>query len=206
MGTCTERLFIPDADVVLHRDVFSYAEQIRLFQSLLENVLWKQHVITVYGRSINAPRLSAWYGDPGAVYRYSGLCLGPVPWTSTLLEIKPIVENLAATRFNSALVNLYRDGRDSVGWHSDAEPELGRHPVIASVSLGAERRFTLQHKKTRQHISVDLEPGSILLMSGPTQHHWRHQLPKSRRAVAARINITFRLIRSLAPPHALQTV
>jgi alkylated DNA repair dioxygenase AlkB len=206
MGTCTERLFIPDADVVLHRDVFSYAEQNRLFQSLLENVLWEQHVITVYGRSINAPRLSAWYGDPGAVYRYSGLRLGPAPWTSTLLEIKPIVENLAATRFNSALVNLYRDGRDSVGWHSDAEPELGRHPVIASVSLGAKRRFTLQHKKTRRQISVDLDPGSILLMSGPTQHHWRHQLPKSRRVVSARINITFRLIRLLERPHALQAV
>jgi alkylated DNA repair dioxygenase AlkB len=201
MGACTERLFMPDAEVVLHRLVFSYAEQNKLFQSLLKNVLWKQHVVTVYGRSINAPRLSAWYGDPGAVYRYSGLCLTPMPWTSTLLKIKPIVENLAAARFNSALLNLYRDGRDSVGWHSDAEPELGRHPVIASVSLGAERRFTLQHKKTHRQISVDLEPGSVLLMSGPTQHYWRHQLPKTRRAVAARINITFRIIRSLAPPH-----
>jgi alkylated DNA repair dioxygenase AlkB len=202
MSVCPERLFMPDADVVLHRLVFSYAEQNKLFQSLLKNVPWKQHVLTVYGRSINAPRLSAWYGDPGAVYRYSGLRLAPMPWTSTLLEIKLIVENLTATRFNSALLNLYRDGRDSVGWHSDAEPELGRHPVIASVSLGAERRFTLQHKKTRRQISVDLEPGSVLLMSGPTQHYWRHQLPKSRRAVAARINITFRVIRSLAPPHA----
>jgi alkylated DNA repair dioxygenase AlkB len=192
---------MPDADVVLHRLVFSYAEQNKLFQSLLKNVLWEQHVLTVYGRSINAPRLSAWYGDPGAVYRYSGLRLAPMPWTSTLLEIKPIVENLATTRFNSALLNLYRDGHDSVGWHSDAEPELGRHPVIASVSLGAERRFILQHKKTRSQISVVLEPGSVLLMSGPTQHYWRHQLPKSRRASGARINITFRVIRSLAPPH-----
>ncbi len=185
---------MPDAEVVLHRCIFSRAQQDRLFQSLFQEVPWQQHVIKVYGRSIAAPRLSAWYGDPGAVYSYSGLQLKPLAWTKTLLEVKSIVEDLAATDFNSALLNLYRNGQDSVGWHSDAEPELGRNPVIASVSLGAKRRFVFQHKKRRQQICLDLEAGSILLMSGPTQHFWRHQLPKSRRTMGQRINITFRVI------------
>ncbi|MFQ5995041.1 MAG: alpha-ketoglutarate-dependent dioxygenase AlkB [Acidiferrobacterales bacterium] len=186
---------MPDASVVLHRDVFIGEHGERLFASLFNDVPWEQHLVQVYGRTLAAPRLSAWYGDPGSVYSYSGVRLHPLPWTPTLFEIKSTVDELAGTRFNSALLNLYRNGQDSVGWHSDAEPELGRNPLIASVSLGAVRRFLLQHKKRRNRVSLELEPGSVLIMDGTTQHHWRHQLPKTRRLVGARINVTFRKIR-----------
>lgn len=191
----SEQIPMHDADVLLYHGVFSAMQQEHLLRSLLHNVPWEQHVIKMYGRSIAAPRLSAWYGDPGAHYSYSGLRLEPLSWTPTLLEIKSVVEALADIVFNSALLNLYRDGRDSVGWHSDAEPELGRNPVIASVSLGAERRFMFQHRKFKTRLALDLEPGSILLMRGPTQHHWRHQLPKTRKPVGMRVNLTFRIIR-----------
>ena len=193
-GERIEQLPMPDAVVVLHRRVFCGAQHERLFASLRGTIAWQRHVIRVYGRALVAPRLSAWYGDRGAVYSYSGVSLVPHAWTPTLLEIKSTVEALAATRFNGVLLNLYRDGQDSVGWHSDAEAELGRNPVIASVSLGAVRRFVFQHKKRRQRLALDLEPGSVLIMDGPTQHYWRHQLPKTRQPVAARINLTFRAI------------
>jgi alkylated DNA repair dioxygenase AlkB len=147
---------------------------------------------------VASPRLSAWYGDPGAIYSYSGLRLEPLPWTPVLLEIRQVVTDLAETPFNSVLLNLYRDGQDSMGWHSDAEPELGRNPVIASVSLGAVRRFVLRHKKRKeQHIALELESGSVLVMGGALQHYWRHALPKIRQAVGPRINLTFRLIQRL---------
>lgn len=192
-----ERLVMPDAEVKLYSPVFSAAHHHRLFHSLQNTIPWQQHMIRVYGRELSAPRLSAWYGDPGAIYSYSGLRLQPLDWNPPLLEIKTIVEQHAEILFNSVLLNLYRDGRDSVGWHSDAEPELGSNPVIASVSLGAIRRFVFQHKKTGQQYSLDPPPGSLLLMSGPTQHFWRHQLPKTRRAVGPRINLSFRVIRKL---------
>jgi alkylated DNA repair dioxygenase AlkB len=188
---------LPDGAITLYRDVFK-AEHDRLFQALSIETPWQQHVITLYGRAVVSPRLSAWYGDPGAVYHYSGLRLEPLSWTPVLLEIRQVVTELAETPFNSVLLNLYRDGQDSMGWHSDAEPELGRNPVIASVSLGAVRRFVLRHKKRKeQHIALELEPGSVLVMTGALQHHWRHALPKTRQAVGPRINLTFRLIQRL---------
>lgn len=189
-----ESIAMANAEVSLYREVFSAGTHDQLFQSLLHDIAWQQHRITVYGRSLPAPRLSAWYGDPGASYRYSGLRLQPLPWMHTLLKVKATVQALAGIGFNSVLLNLYRDGRDSVGWHSDAEPELGRNPVIASVSLGAERRFLLQHKKRGDCIALTLEPASVLLMRGATQHFWRHQLPKTKHPVGPRINLTFRII------------
>ena len=188
-------LTIPDGEMILYRNVFIASESAMLFQTLYQDSDWQQHVLTICGRAVAAPRLSAWYGDLGAVYRYSGLSLEPLPWTPTLREIKEKAERLAATRFNSVLLNLYRDGRDSMGWHSDAEPELGRNPVIASVSLGATRRFLLRHKKQRNEVvTLMLEAGSVLIMAGATQHYWQHQLPKTRQAVGPRINLTFRVI------------
>lgn len=184
-----------DATVILHRGVFHRVEHERLFRSLQRETPWEQHRIKVYGRCMLAPRLSAWYGDPGAVYTYSGARLEPLPWTPALLAIKATVEKLAETSFNSALLNQYRDGRDSVGWHSDAETELGPNPIIGSVSLGAIRRFEFQHKKTKARYALALEPGSVLIMAGPTQHYWRHQLPKTRQTVGARINITLRAVK-----------
>jgi alkylated DNA repair dioxygenase AlkB len=189
------RLPMSDAHVLLYRSVFTAARQDRLFRSLLDEVPWEQHVIKVFGRSVGAPRLSAWYGDSGASYSYSSTRLEPLSWNPVLLEIKSVVEALTPINFNSVLLNLYRNGCDGVGWHSDAEPELGRNPVIASVSLGAVRRFLFQHKKRGTRVCLNLEPGSVLLMSGPTQHHWRHQLPKTRKLVGIRINLTFRVIR-----------
>jgi alkylated DNA repair dioxygenase AlkB len=189
-----EPLDIPDGELRLYRHAFSAGESAALFQGLLAQTPWAHHTITVFGRRVPAPRLSAWYGDPGGTYSYSGLRLEPRPWTAVLLAVKETAEGLAAARFNSVLLNLYRDGRDSVGWHSDAEPELGRDPVIASVSLGAARRFILEHKERRTRVALDLEPGSVLVMAGATQHHWRHRLPKTSQAVGPRINLTFRAV------------
>jgi alkylated DNA repair dioxygenase AlkB len=194
-----QRLSLPDAEVLLYRGVFPTARQRVLFHSLRHGVPWEQHMLKLFGRTVSAPRLSAWYGDAGAVYSYSGLRLEPLPWTPTLAQIKETVQQVAGVGFNSALLNLYRHGSDSVGWHSDAECELGRNPSIASVSLGAVRRFEMEHKKRRQRVSLDLEPGSVLVMAGPTQHHWRHRLTKTRRGVGVRINLTFRRVRAAQP-------
>jgi alkylated DNA repair dioxygenase AlkB len=189
-----ERLELPDGEGVLYRRAFASVESADLFAALQRETPWRQHVITLYGRSIASPRLSAWYGDPGAVYSYSGLRLEPEPWTPTLRIVRERVEALAMARFNSVLLNLYRDGQDSMGWHSDDEPELGRNPVIASVSLGAARRFLLQHKKQRLRVELLLEDGDVLVLGGATQHHWRHHVPKTRQPVGSRINLTFRTI------------
>jgi alkylated DNA repair dioxygenase AlkB len=186
---------MPDADVVLYPQAFSPTAEQRLFATLYQATPWEQHVLNLFGRSVNAPRLSAWYGDSGACYRYSGVRLEALPWTPALLEIKLIVEGLAGCSFNSVLLNLYRDGADSVGWHADAEPELGRDPTIASVSLGSARLFRLQHKKRRLRVALQLQPGSVLVMRGVTQHHWRHSLPKTCHHVGARVNLTFRRVR-----------
>jgi alkylated DNA repair dioxygenase AlkB len=196
-----QHLAIPDGEVVLYLGVFKGAQHDLLFQTLLTDTHWQQHLITLYGRTVATPRLSAWYGDSDAVYSYSGLRLEPLPWIAPLREIKTVVEDLAVTCFNSVLLNLYRDGQDSMGWHSDDEPELGHNPIIVSVSLGAVRRFVLQHKKERLRIPLDLPAGSVLIMRGATQHHWRHSLPKTRRPVGSRVNLTFRIIRRAAQRH-----
>lgn len=140
---------MPDADVLLYRQVFSMPQKEALFQAFLRTIAWKQERLTVYGRVIDCPRLTAWYGDPGRTYRYSGITLTPHPWTPALLQVKEGVEALTQGAFNSVLLTLYRHERDSVSWHSDAEPELGPCPLIGSVSLGATRRFQLRHKYNR---------------------------------------------------------
>lgn len=190
----SERLELPDGEGVLYRRAFTPAERAHLFAVLREETAWQQQVITVYGRAIASPRLSAWHGDPEAVYSYSGLRLEPAPWTPTLRIVRERVETLAAARFNSALLNLYRDGQDGMGWHSDDEPELGRNPVIASVSFGAARRFLMQHKKRRLRVELRLEDGDVLVLGGATQHCWRHHVPKTRQPTGSRINLTFRSI------------
>jgi alkylated DNA repair dioxygenase AlkB len=189
-----ERLELPDGEGVLYRQAFAPVDSARWFAVLQRETPWRQHVITLYGRAITSPRLSAWYGDSDAVYSYSGLRLEPAPWTPTLRMVRERVEQLAAACFNSVLLNLYRDGQDSMGWHSDDEPELGRNPVIASVSLGAARRFLMQHKKRRLRVDLRLEDGDVLVLGGATQHYWRHHVPKTRQPVGSRINLTFRAI------------
>jgi len=163
---------------------------------LLDRVDWRVYSVRIGGRQVVSPRLSAWYGDPGARYRYSGLTLEPRPWLPLLLELKARVEAVCGAPFNSALLNLYRDGDDSMGWHSDDEPELGERPVIASLSLGATRRFRLRHRERGdlEPVALDLESGSLLIMGGDTQRFWKHQLPKTRRVVGPRVNLTFRRV------------
>ena len=140
------------------------------------------------------PRLTAWYADTGLTYSYSGVTHQAIAWTPTLLEIRREVEAVAQAPFNSLLLNFYRDGQDSIGYHTNAEPELGVNPVIASISLGAVRQFVLKHIRTGAKLKYDLAPGSLLVMGGTCQHHWVHGVPKTKAAVGPRINLTFRNI------------
>ncbi len=153
---------------------------------------WQAQSITLWGKQHLQPRLTAWHGE--ASYTYSGLKLEPLPFTALQLTIKAAVEEASGRRFNSVLLNYYRNERDSMGMHSDDEPELGVQPAIASVSFGAERTFILRHKRSKQTLKIVLPSGSMLLMSGETQNNWLHGINKSTRANGARINLTFRFI------------
>lgn len=188
---------LPDAEVRFYPQLFTAPEADRLFETLLAETDWTQEQIKICGKTIDIPRLTAWCGDPGKVYTYSGIRLRASPWTPALAEIKERVEKLGTERFNSVLLNRYRNGADSVAWHSDDEPELGKNPPIGSVSLGAQRKFQMKHKTdhTQKLVNIPLTHGSYLLMRGATQHHWRHQLPKTKKPVGERINLTFRTIR-----------
>ncbi|WP_420473861.1 alpha-ketoglutarate-dependent dioxygenase AlkB family protein [Noviherbaspirillum sp. ST9] len=186
-----------DADLRVLTGFYRKPESHTFMQRLLDETPWQQETITLWGKQHLQPRLSAWYGDPGSGYSYSGVVLAPHPWTETLRRIKTDVEAATDSRFNSVLLNLYRDENDSVGWHSDAEPELGSCPVIASLSLGEQRTFRLRHRtrKDLKPLLLDLTDGSLLLMAGKTQHCWQHAVMKERAARGPRINLTFRTIR-----------
>lgn len=192
-----ETIPAPDADLRVLPVFYRKPDTDAFMQRLLDETPWQQEIITLWGKQHLQPRLSAWYGDPGSGYSYSGVVLAPHPWTETLLRIKADVETATDNRFNSVLLNLYRDENDSVGWHSDAEPELGNCPVIASLSLGESRTFRLRHRsrKDLKPLLLDLSDGSLLLMAGKTQHCWQHAVMKERQARGPRINLTFRLIR-----------
>lgn len=155
---------------------------------------WKQEPITLFGKSQMQPRLTALYGN--ASYSYSGITMNPEPWTDELIKIKNKVEKFCGSTFNVVLCNLYRDGNDSMGWHSDDEKELGLNPVIASVSFGAKRKFQMKHKNETSLpvINSELTHGSLLLMKGKTQHFWKHAIPKQKYVTQSRINLTFRKI------------
>lgn len=188
-----EKLAMPDADVILYRQFFTPDESDAFYERLMLEIAWKQESIRVPGKSVPLPRLTAWYGDAGKRYRWSGIVQTPNPWTATLLEIRARVEAAARTSFNSVLLNLYRSAQDSVSWHSDDEPELGA--VIASVSFGAVRRFDFKHADdSKQRLSIDLPHGSLLIMRGETQQYWLHRIPKAKTEHAPRINLTFRTI------------
>lgn len=167
----------------------------RYLQCLPLELAFSQHRVRLFGREYLSPRLSAWVGDEDAVYRYSGVVHEPLPWTETLLEIRRSLELATGTGFNSVLVNRYRDGADSMGWHADDERELGPQPTIASVSLGATRSFRFKSKSGGASLAIELTHGSLLLMAGATQSHYRHAVPKTRKVVGERINLTFRDIR-----------
>ena len=185
-----------DGDVRFIADFLTRPQSDAYFAELLNLVDWSQHIIRIRGREVASPRLSAWYGDPDAHYSYSGLSLEPRPWLPVILELKTRIEAACNEAFNGVLLNLYRDGADSIGWHSDDEPELGERPVIASLSLGATRRFRLRHRRRKElePVAIDLESGSLLIMEGDTQRFWKHQVPKSKRVTEPRVNLTFRNI------------
>ena len=163
--------------------------------ALRREVPWKQSEIRLYGRTVREPRLGCWMGDAGAVYRYSGTVFRPEPWIAPVLGVKQAVEAATGQVFNSVVLNLYRDGRDAMGWHSDDEPELGPAPVIASVSLGGVRRFLLRERRAGARSSgIALAHGSLLVMAGDLQQRYRHSVPRTAKPVAARVNLTFRRI------------
>lgn len=162
---------------------------------LINNIEWKQESMKMYGKQIPFPRLTSWYGDTDKAYSFSGIKLNPHPWSNQLLEIKKDIEPLSKVEFNSVLLNRYRDGNDSISWHTDAEKELGKNPVIASVNFGAERTFQLRHRNTKKRIDIVLKHGSLLVMMGELQHFWQHQVPKTKKVKTERINLTFRVIK-----------
>ncbi len=182
-----------DGEACLIADALSAGEADSYFSDLLEGIIWRHEHAVLFGRRIALPRLTAWFGAEG--YSYSGICHDPVPFTPLLKTLNSTIEGITGGRFNSVLINLYRDGQDSMGWHSDDEAVLGPEPEIASLSLGATRRFHLKHKARRELVAVDLAHGSCLIMRGRCQACWRHQLPKTRKKVGPRINLTFRTIR-----------
>lgn len=195
MTAAPQTLDLPDGDVLFFPAFFPEAEADRLLQLLLDTTAWRQDRTTIWGREVELPRLTAWYGDAGTGYRYSGIDNDPLPWTPALLEVKHAAEPACGVAFNSVLLNRYRTGRDSVGWHSDDEPVFGPNPVIGSVSFGGARTFQFRHKTRRaERRAVELTHGSLLVMRGATQHHWLHQIPKTARPVAERLNLTFRAV------------
>jgi alkylated DNA repair dioxygenase AlkB len=191
---------IPDAEIHYSAHVDLGADPDLILKELIEQTPWRTEVINLWGREYQQPRLVAWYGDPGAQYTYSGLSLEPLPWTGLLSTLRSRVEALADAPFNSVLLNYYRDHRDSMGMHSDDEPELGKNPTIASVSLGAQRTFVLKHKfrKELKPSHLTLDHGSLLVMTGATQHNWKHGISKLSRPCGPRVNLTFRRIISRA--------
>ncbi|HEY7883520.1 MAG TPA: alpha-ketoglutarate-dependent dioxygenase AlkB [Cellvibrionaceae bacterium] len=186
-----ERLIETDGEALLYRQWLSAERAATLFTHIEHELAWQQTELSLFGRPCLIPRLNAWYGDSGAAYSYSGARFEPHPWTPSLTALRQALEAFSSHPFNSVLANFYRHGNDGVAWHSDNEPELGREPVIASISLGATRRFRLRHTHLPT-VAVDLQAGDLLIMQGPLQHHWQHALTKTRRAVGARINLTFR--------------
>jgi alkylated DNA repair dioxygenase AlkB len=189
------QLPLPDAEIWSDPDFLTTARADALLHRLRDEIVWETHRISLFGKQVDSPRLSCWIGDESASYVYSKTRFEPRPWSQTLDSLRMEIGNAASERFNSVLANLYPDGRDSMGWHSDDEPELGPQPVIASLSLGAERRFLLKHKRAgSKSFALELPHGSLLLMRGDTQMNYRHALPKTTRPIAERVNLTFRRI------------
>jgi len=193
-ATPTGKVVVDHGEYIFLPGFFNPQESNRYLLLLKEKVQWKQKSMNMYGRKVPFPRLVAWYGQDERPYSFSGITLQPSSWLPELLEIKSRIEPIAEVTFNRVLLNLYRDGKDSVSWHTDAEPELGINPVIASVSFGATRKFQLRNLHTREKIELELTNGSLLIMQGELQHYWQHQVPKTSKPVGERINLTFRVM------------
>ena len=190
-----ETIKIMNGEYVYIPNFFNVEKANFYLKSLREGILWKQESMNMYGKQVMFPRLTSWYGDIDKPYTFSGITLQPNPWTKELQEIKETIEPICEVLFNSVLLNLYRDGNDSISWHTDAEKELGLNPLIASVNFGAERKFQIRHNETQEIIDINLKHGSLLIMKGELQHFWKHQVPKQKKIIKERINLTFRLIK-----------
>tara|TARA_B110000967_G_scaffold140436_1_gene143467 strand:+ start:384 stop:986 length:603 start_codon:yes stop_codon:yes gene_type:complete len=190
------KIKLPNAEIEYTPAFFNTEESRKLFEAIYHQTNWIEEDIRVYGKVYKQPRLTAFYANNNITYGYSNISMSPQPFSPVLKAIKIKIEKATGTTFSSCLLNLYRDGQDSNGWHADDEKELGKNPVIASVSLGTERLFHLKHKniKTLKH-KLTLQNGSLLLMKGETQHHWLHQIPKTKKLIDKRINLTFRLLK-----------
>lgn len=164
-------------------------------EAFKNNIEWKQESMNMYGKQVLFPRLTAWYGENDKPYSFSGIKLNPNAWSNDLIEIKKLIEPECKVEFNSVLLNLYRDGNDSISWHTDAEKELGKNPLIASVNFGVERKFQIRHNETQETHTILLKHGSLLIMKGQLQHFWKHQVPKQKTVLKERINLTFRVIK-----------
>jgi len=187
---------LPKDGVAYLFEGWPHSDADKLFHALANEIDWKQDEVVMFGKRITMRRLTAWYGDRSFEYTYSQVSRRALPWTETLAEIKAEVEKISGETYNSCLLNFYHDGDDYMGWHSDDEPELDPNASIASVSLGAERKFSFKHRRSKETVSVFLNDGSLLLMKPPTQEHWLHTLRKSKKVNEPRINLTFRTYRS----------
>ncbi len=187
---------LPDANIEYYPNFFEDHRGNEFFNKLQQDISWQQDNITIFGKTHPQPRLTALFGNEGKPYGYSNIVMQPHQWTPLLMFIKNEIEAICNENFTTVLLNYYRDGKDSNGWHADNEKELGRNPVIASVSFGAQRSFQLQHNTIKeQKLKINLEHGSLLIMKGATQHYWKHQIPKTAKPIGSRINLTFRIIK-----------
>jgi alkylated DNA repair dioxygenase AlkB len=189
-----EPIVIPNGEYLYFPNFFEKVRADRYLESFIHNIDWKQESMNMYGKQVLFPRLTSWYGDNDKPYSFSGITLSPHPWSDELLDIKSKIEPVCETSFNSVLLNLYRDGNDSISWHTDEEKELGKNPIIASVNFGAERKFQIKHNQTCEIHDIILKHGSLLVMRGELQHFWKHQVPKQKTISKPRVNLTFRVI------------
>jgi alkylated DNA repair dioxygenase AlkB len=191
-----KKIKIKDGELYYDRFFFSNIEANKYFNLLKKEIQWQQDDIKIFGKIYPQPRLTALYANNNKSYSYSNIKMQPITFTPTLFDIKSKIEKRLNSQFTSCLLNLYRNGQDSNGWHADNEKELGLNPVIASLSLGAERVFHMKHRNDKKEkVKINLTNGSLLVMRGRTQHHWLHQIPKTRKKVGERINLTFRIIK-----------
>lgn len=192
--------FLPKGfeDIITTDGILQYHESYAEYplEKITDGIVWRNDTITMYGKTYPQPRLTAWHGNPGVNYSYSGIKMSPAPWTAALLELKEKLEADLNCQFNSVLVNYYRDGNDHMSWHSDDEKELGPNPLIASLSFGATRSFQLKHKfqKEMKTVALNVCDGSLVVMKGELQHYWQHKIAKTAKAVGPRLNLTFRYI------------
>ena len=190
----THNLLPCDGTVHYFGRVLIPSEADRYTETLLHHISWQHDEVVMFGKRIVTSREVAWYGDDHLSYTYSGTTRHALPWTSDLLQLKDLAERLTSSRYNACLLNLYHDGSEGMGWHSDDESSIVPNSAIASLSFGAERRFCFKHKQTHQTVEVLLEHGSLIVMKDSTQTHWLHSIPKTKKITTPRINLTFRLM------------